>query len=696
MNNQNRDLEIAFRNDHSVSNRFVLPEEFETSVRFAREIQSKALKTISKGPHGLINAAMAFGKSTVACIHSAKYLTNNPKGRVLLVVPEDVIANSFRLTCEIDGQECNTNLVLEEELVSFGDDASQEDIDNYMKTAKQLEWVVGNDIVGKSFKKIDELKRFLKNKKSGSPSNRVCLVTRQTLVLAFDGMTEKSKKDLLKDTLVVIDEAHTVSVSESHKFGTMYQWLRKNSDELSINTLLLTATFFRGDKMRIMTDEQYESLCVFQLSFKEHFNSLSYLEEISIRFAFYDYSLGPVDMIESIIKDKTITKPIVYLPPRSGGEGHFPPSEKPKEVREIMKAIAKGHGHKGAFRPRRITGTSVFKIKINGSKDITIADLTDETYIKATKKYLDRIKVDPNALDSIISLNRAQQGFDWVSCDGTITLGKRSSMTVIVQITGRSCRDAKGKTSAVALFAIPTTRAGVNADRDAIKNSVTDCTNAIIACMQLHDIFEPVTIYTKLPGMKKREKVQMQDVLSILFEDEKTRKEFEGAIEKSYQEGERYVSLKPKEKKDIITQIMIDMGIPEEDIDAYMNPVFLLFEKRRNRMIDVISKTVEGVPILEEIRSLFNHTVEDERRGTMLAYLANHIGVDRMDDMDNAISKIRIKRLSDKDFVEAMREFITKNNRRPSNDSKDHWEKRLAKEFINQLKKHRLKEVVRV
>lgn len=693
MKNQNRDLELAFKNDHSTSNEFSFPPEFPTSVRMPRELQVDCLKAISGGPHGLINAAMAFGKSTIACIHAAIYLVNNPEGRVVIAIPEDTIGESFRISVIIDGKECNTKLVIEKDFVSFGNDVDQSKIDEYLETAMFLEWVIGNDLVGNSENKIAELKRFLKNRKKGSPSSRICLVTRQTMVLAFSGMRDKTRRELLKNTLIVIDEAHTLSTSETHKFGTMYQWLRNNSDELNIRTLLLTATFFRGDKMRIMTDEQYNSLCVYKLSFKDYFNSLTYLEEISIRFVFYDYLLGPASLIESLIQDEIITKPIVYLPARSSVNGHFPSSQKPEEVKSIMKAIAKGHGHKGSFRPKRIAGTSIFKIKINSDKDIIVADLTDSTYIKATKKYLDKIKTDPDGLDAIISLNRAQQGFDWVFCDGTIALGKRSSMTMIVQISGRSCRDSKGKKTATILFAIPANRAGLNANRDKIRVSVTDCTNAIIACMQLHDVFEPVTIPVKLPGMATEERIEMQDVLSILFNGEKARSEFESSIEQAFEEGERFSCLKNADKKEIISQIMLSNGISEEDVEAYLDPIFRLFEKRRKRMADVISRAVEGSPILEELRRYCNFTVEDQQRGARLAYMANHIGVDSLDDVDDAISKIRIERLSNKKFVDAIQDFYAKNNRMPSSDSDNHWERRLAKEFDGRVKNNDFRNV---
>jgi len=688
-----RNLDIFLKNDHSTSNKFAFPLEFKTSARFPRELQVKALKTISGGPHGLINAAMAFGKSTIACIHAAKYLVDNPEGRVVFVVPEDTIAESFRLTCVIDGQECNTDLVIEEDLVSFGKNIDQTKINEYLETAKYLEWVIGSDLVGSSDKKISELKRFLKNRKSGSPSSRACLVTRQTFVLAFDGMKEDTRRSLFKNTLNVLDEAHTLSLSEEHKFGTMYQWIRKNSDELDIRTLLLTATFFRGDRMRIMTEEQYESLSIFKLPFKDYFNSLKHLEEISIRFVFYDYTKGPQDMIASIIRDRTIIKPIVYLPPRSAEDGHFPPEAKPKEVTEIMEAMHRGWGGIGDMSSKRIKNTSVYKIKISKNEYKIVADFTDPTYIKATKKYLDKIKVNPNGLDAVITLKRAQQGFDWVFCDGVVTLGKRSSMTVIVQIVGRPCRDSEGKKNAVMIFAIPANRAGIRASKEKIRTSVSDSINAIIAHMQLHDIMDPVTIDIKLPGMKKKERIEIQDILSILFRDEKIRNDFEVSVELAFEARERFVDLDNREKKEIINQVMLNKGVSEEDIKKYLSPIFSLFEKRRKRMLNIVAKAVKDSPILEEIRNRMDLPVEGGCGGVLLAYLANHLGVNTFDQIDNAIAEIRTERLSDNELIIALEQFNKKNNRRPSFEAEVAWERCLAVELGRRMNDRVLREV---
>ena len=42
----------------------------------------------------------------------------------------------------------------------------------------------------------------------------------------------------------------------------------------------------------------------------------------------------------------------------------------------------------------------------------------------------------------------AKEGFDWIWCEHALTIGYRASLTEVVQIIGRSTRDAEGKTDA--------------------------------------------------------------------------------------------------------------------------------------------------------------------------------------------------------------------------------------------------------
>ena len=97
------------------------------------------------------------------------------------------------------------------------------------------------------------------------------------------------------------------------------------------------------------------------------------------------------------------------------------------------------------------TGIIVVRRHDNG-ETLRIADLVDDTDQKArarTLSYLvDVASKDRDAVDIIIALGMAKEGFDWPFAEHALTIGYRSSLTEIIQIIGRVTRDSEGKTHA--------------------------------------------------------------------------------------------------------------------------------------------------------------------------------------------------------------------------------------------------------
>ena len=84
-------------------------------------------------------------------------------------------------------------------------------------------------------------------------------------------------------------------------------------------------------------------------------------------------------------------------------------------------------------------------------RTLRVADLVederDREQVMASLKD-PRANEDRDWVDVIIALGMAKEGFDWIWCEHALTVGYRSSLTEIVQIIGRSTRDAPGKTHA--------------------------------------------------------------------------------------------------------------------------------------------------------------------------------------------------------------------------------------------------------
>ncbi len=81
----------------------------------------------------------------------------------------------------------------------------------------------------------------------------------------------------------------------------------------------------------------------------------------------------------------------------------------------------------------------------------------------------------------------AKEGFDWIWCEHALTVGYRSSLTEIVQIIGRSTRDAPGKTHArfTNLIAEP------DASEGAVTDAINDTLKAIAASLLMEQVLIP-------------------------------------------------------------------------------------------------------------------------------------------------------------------------------------------------------------
>ena len=81
----------------------------------------------------------------------------------------------------------------------------------------------------------------------------------------------------------------------------------------------------------------------------------------------------------------------------------------------------------------------------------------------------------------------AKEGFDWIWCEHALTVGYRASLTEIIQIIGRTTRDAKGKTHArfTNLIAEP------DAAEEAVTDAVNDTLKAIAASLLMEQVLAP-------------------------------------------------------------------------------------------------------------------------------------------------------------------------------------------------------------
>ena len=133
------------------------------------------------------------------------------------------------------------------------------------------------------------------------------------------------------------------------------------------------------------------------------------------------------------------------------------------------------------------TGVITVRRREDG-KLIKIADLVEDepSERELIDNYLREAK-GPDAIDIIIALAKAREGFDWPYCEHTLTVGYRGSLTEVVQIIGRCTRDCPGKvhTQFTNLVAQP------DADFQDVKDSTNDHLKAIACSLLMEQVLAP-------------------------------------------------------------------------------------------------------------------------------------------------------------------------------------------------------------
>ncbi len=174
-------------------------------------------------------------------------------------------------------------------------------------------------------------------------------------------------------------------------------------------------------------------------------------------------------------------KTIVHIPSVNSRESL---KDKHREVEDIMDALGAWKGVDAS--------TGFHHIEHVDGRLLKVADLVDDSDIAARSKVLAALK-DPaqknnrEHVDIIIALGMAKEGFDWIWCEHALTIGYRSSLTEVVQIIGRSTRDAPGKERARFTNLIAEPAAG----EAEVTAAVNDTLKAIAASLLMEQVLAP-------------------------------------------------------------------------------------------------------------------------------------------------------------------------------------------------------------
>lgn len=412
-----------------------------------REMQKRAFAK-RNSQHLLIKAPPASGKSRALMFLALDKLTNQDKKKVIIAVPERSIGASF----------ADTDLTEH----GFFADWHIDDRNN-----------LTNDDGLDDRSKVAAFMRFMDS------DDQILLCTHATLRFAFENVPAEK----FNDCVLAIDEFHHASTSESSKLGQLLHDVMNGSN---VQIIAMTGSYFRGDAVPILTAEDEADFDKVTYTYYEQLNGYTYLKTLGIGYHFYTGSYLDDGALSEVLD--TRKKTIVHIPNVNSKESTL--VGKLEEVQRIYDLI-------GTW-VRKDADSNLDIVATDDGRELKVANLVNDEKIHRDKlaRYLsEEARENIDAVDIIIALGMAKEGFDWPYCEHALTIGYRSSLTEIVQIIGRATRDSYNKTHAqfTNLIVQPN---GTNED---ITVSVNNMLKAITVSLLMEQVLAPNFTFTPRP-----------------------------------------------------------------------------------------------------------------------------------------------------------------------------------------------------
>lgn len=383
----------------------------------------------------LVKAPPASGKSRALMFVALDKLKHQGIKKIIVAVPEKTIARSFNDT----------------ELVSHGFFADWKVSEGYNLCAPGL-------------------------KESGLRQKFIDFLTSKATILVCTHSTFRNAlKDLdislLNDTFIGIDEFHHTSADEMNNLGTAIRTIMAGSNA---HIMAMTGSYFRGDAVPVMRPEdEMKFQPTITYNYYQQLNGYKYLKSLGIGYQFYQ---GKYITAIPLTLDTT-KKTLIHIPNVNSRSSY---TRKYDQVADIISCIGTVIGEDAEHY--------IKIVKTSDGRILKVGDLVEDEPRQrdALQAYLNRMD-SADALDILIALGTAKEGFDWQWCECCLTIGIRASLTEVVQIIGRCTRDCKGKTHAQFTNLIPCPSAA----EDDVKTAVNDMLKAITASLLMEQVMQP-------------------------------------------------------------------------------------------------------------------------------------------------------------------------------------------------------------
>ena len=384
----------------------------------------------------LVKAPPACGKSRAMMFVALDKLVNQGIKKVIVAVPEKSIGRSFNNT----------------DLTPYGFFA---------------DWRVAPYFnLCDSTNETEKKKRFVEFLRPDIP-NQILICTHATLRNAMREVSDEQ----VNDCLFGIDEYHHSSADADNGLGEL---VRRLIWDTSANIMAMTGSYFRGDAVPVMRpeDEQF-FLPAINYNYYQQLNGYKYLKSLGIGYHFFRGKY--ITAIPEILD--TTKKTLIHIPSVQGRDSY---ADKYQQVADIIATIGEVVGEE----PEHF----IKIVRTPDGKLLRVGDLVEDNISqrRALQAYLQRMN-SREALDILIALGTAKEGFDWQWCEVCLTVGIRASLTEVVQIIGRCTRDCEGKTHAQFTNLIPCP----DAAQENVNLAVNRMLKAITASLLMEQVMAP-------------------------------------------------------------------------------------------------------------------------------------------------------------------------------------------------------------
>jgi hypothetical protein len=608
-----------------------------------REMQQRVFEK-RDAQHLLVKAPPASGKSRALMFVALDKLYNQGRRKIIVAVPERSIGASFAST----------------RLTENGFFADWEIKDEHNLCTP-----------GSSSGKVKAFVDFL----NGPDATLVC--THATLRFAF----EKLASEAFNGTVLAIDEFHHVSAdTESNRLGALLRDVMAGSD---VHIVAMTGSYFRGDSVPVLSADDEAQFTPVTFNYYDQLNGYEHLKSLGIGHHFYQGRY--TDAISEVLDlDK---KTILHIPSVNSGEST---KDKIEEVGFIIDAIGEvldTEADTGIIRIRRTDTGEILRV----------ADLVDDNNQKAradTLHYLSTVaSKQANAVDIILALGMAKEGFDWPFAEHALTVGYRASLTEVIQIIGRVTRDSPGKRHAqfTNLIAEP------DASQSEVKVSVNNMLKAITASLLMEQVLaQNFTFKTKRDGdapepgtlrikgfkepstnrVKQIVDTDLNDLKATILQDDTFARAAAGSIDPETTNKvlipkiirERYPYLSEIEIEEIRQQVVVDSVIKNGEVRTVGDQRFIKMSEKFVNIDEININLIDSVNPFQRAFEVMSKSVTTN----VLRIITDAISATRIEFTEEEALAL----------VPRIKNWIKVNGRKPDSRTQDPTEKRYADALI--------------